>query len=117
MKTVINPARSLCEIHVSQYGSDWLEMLKQELRRIRRHEVQLVEMYLSLADSATPWAVTEAERLGFFFTGILPETTAGDLIILQYFNGIQVEYEELVIDRLETAKLLEYIKARDPTMV
>lgn len=117
MKTVINPARSLCEIHVTQYGSDWEEMLKQELRRIRRQEVQLVEMYLSLSDSATPWGVTEAEKLGFFFTGILPETGVGDVIILQYFNGIQVEYDELVIDRSETAKVLEYIKGRDPTMV
>ena len=117
MKAVINPARSLCEIHVYEYGGDWVEMLKQELRRIRRQEVQLVEIYLGLANSATPWAVTEAEKLGFFFTGILPETKAGDVIILQYFNGIQVEYDELVIDRPDTAKLLEYIKARDPTMV
>ena len=117
IKSILNPSRSLCEIHVSHYGGDFPGMLKQELRRIRQHEIQLVEMYLNLADDCTPWAVSEAETIGFFFTGILPETAEGDSIILQYFNGIQVEYDELVIDRPGTVKLLEYVKALDPTMV
>ena len=38
-------------------------------------------------------AVEQAEALGFFFTGILPETADGDSIVLQYMNGIQVDYD------------------------
>jgi GNAT superfamily N-acetyltransferase len=116
VKSVVSPLRSVCEIHFSRYGGDLLGMLKQELRRIRRQEVKLVEMYLRLTDPLTPWIVPQAEKMGFFFSGILPETPGGDSVILQYFNGIQVEYDELVIVRPGTAAVLEYIKTLDPTM-
>lgn len=112
----VNPARALCEIHFVRYGDDLPRVLRQELRRVRRQELQLVELFLSLEDPATPWAVTEAEKLGFFFTGILPETAGGDALILAYFNGIQVEYDKLVIDDPATLRLLDYIQAGDPTM-
>lgn len=117
MKVKVNSARSLCEIHISRYGADVIRALKQELRRLRSHEIQLAEAYLGLSDPCAPWVVTEIEKLGFFFTGILPETGLGDAIILQYFNGIDVEYDELVIERKETAMLLDYVKGQDPTMV
>ena len=117
MRASVNSIRSLCEIFVPQYGEDAVQMLKQELRRVRREEVQVVEMYLNLTDRCTPWFVSESEKLGFFFTGILPDTAGGDSIVMQHFNGIQVEYESLVIDQPKTAELLEYIKSLDPTMV
>lgn len=117
IKAQVNTARSLCEIHVTHYGADLVWALKHELRRIRRNEVQLVEMYLNLHDPVTPWVVAEAEKLGFFFTGIVPEAATGDVVIMQFFNGIAVEYEELVIERPETAELLDYVKGLDPTMV
>lgn len=116
LHATVSPSRLLCEIHISRYGADLVTVLKQELRRVRRQELQLVEMYLNLADPLTPWAVKEAERLGFFFTGILPETRGGDSFVLQYFNGIGVEYDQLVIDRPGTVKLVEYVKGLDPTM-
>jgi serine/threonine-protein kinase RsbW len=79
--------------------------------------VQVVEMFLNLTDPCTPWVVSQAEEIGFFFTGIMPETVGGDSIILQYFNGVQVEYDAMQIENSETAALLDYIKSLDPTMV
>ncbi len=120
-KTVMNASiysvRSLCEIYLPYCGDDAVQILKQELRRVRREEVQVVELYLNLTDPCTPWLVSEAEKIGFFFTGILPETAGGDSVVMQYFNGIQVEYDALVIDQPTTAELLRYVKAQDPTMV
>lgn len=119
-KTVMNASvhsiRSLCEIHISHCGEDSVQLLKQQLRRVRHEEVQVVELYVNLTDPYSPWLVCQAEKLGFFFTGILPETEGGDSIVMQYFNGIQVEYESLVIDQAKTAELLNYIQAHDPTM-
>ncbi|KAA6186910.1 hypothetical protein F2Q65_03200 [Thiohalocapsa marina] len=114
LKASINSARSLCEIHLDQYGSDLVGLLKQELRRVRREEINLVEMYLRMTDPATPWVSAEAEKLGFFFTGVLPETRGGDALVMQYFNGIQIDYGDLVIERPETAALLRYVSERDP---
>ena len=90
--------------------------MKSRLRRIRKEEVRVVELYLSMADPCTPWFVKEAEDLGFFFTGIMPETDGGDSIILQYMNGVQVEYGDLVIDDERTQELLDYVKQNDPAM-
>jgi serine/threonine-protein kinase RsbW len=117
MKASLNSVRSLCEIHLPHCGADAVQVLKQELRRVRREEAQVVELYLNLTNPCTPWLVSEAEEIGFFFTGILPETIGGDSVVMQYFNGIQVEYDALVIDQPKTAELLDYIKAHDPTMV
>ena len=117
MNATVHSIRSLCEIHVPHCGDDAVQLLKQELRRVRREEVQVVELFVNLTDPCTPWVVSQAEKLGFFFTGVLPETAGGDSIVMQYFNGIQVEYESLVIDQPRTAELLDYVKTQDPTMV
>ncbi|MDD3459434.1 MAG: hypothetical protein PHO74_08180, partial [Weeksellaceae bacterium] len=47
----------------------------------------------------------ELESLGFIFTGILPGATEGDLAIMQYFNGIEPNMENLQL--VEEASFLE----------
>jgi len=116
MTASVHSIRALCELMIAQYGEDAVAMLKQELRRVRREEVQVVEMYLRLEDPCTPWFASEAEGLGFFVTGVLPETACGDTLVMQYLNGVQVEYDELVIDQDATRELLDYVRAQDPAM-
>jgi anti-sigma regulatory factor (Ser/Thr protein kinase)/GNAT superfamily N-acetyltransferase len=114
LSVAIDKGRSLCEIHVTQYGQDFTQVLKRELRRVRLSETQVVEMYLGLNDPAVEHCTQEAETLGFFFTGLLPETGQGDALVMQYMNGIQIEYNKLVIERAATRELLDYVARQDP---
>ncbi len=62
----------------------------------------------------TPVFVPEIEKLEFFFTGIMPETGGGDSIILQYLNGVQIEYEDLTVVSDIANELLKYVRGNDP---
>lgn len=109
-----NSVRSVCEIHIPCYGGDIISVLKQELSTMRLNEIKVAEMYLNLMDPATPYVVEEAEKLGFFFTGILPETKGHDSLIMQYLNGIQMDYAGPTIISDTAQELLSYIKSNDP---
>ena len=111
----VDSIRSLSEIHVTRLGADFGDALKKELRRVRHDETRVVELYLALHDPAAPTCVAEAEKLGFFVTALLPEALGGDALVMQYMNGVQVEYDDLVIDREETRQLLGYIATLDPS--
>lgn len=110
----VDSIRALSEIQVTRFGEDFSDALKKELRRVRHEEIQVVELYLSLNNPASAACMEQAEALGFFFTAMLPEALGGDALVMQYLNGVQVEYDDLVIDRDETRELLDYIASLDP---
>jgi hypothetical protein len=54
------------------------------------------------------------EHVGFVFTGIVPGGPSGDSLVLQYFNGVLVDYDAIQVEAAFTGELLEYIRAHDP---
>ena len=113
----VNSIRSLAEIRVPCYGSDIKDVLKHEMFRLRAEEIRVTEMYLNLTDPFTPFVVSIAEDLDFFFTGILPGTKGGDSIVMQNMNGVQIEYDAITVVSDTAKALLEYIKQKDPHTV
>ena len=61
----------------------------------------------------TPVVVPQLESMGFIFTGILPETCMGDAMIMQYFNGVYVDYSQIVLVTDVARQLLEYVNQHD----
>jgi len=114
MNVSMNSVRSLAEINVPHYGTDAIRMIKQELRRVRLEEVRVVEMFLNLTNPVTAEILPELESLGFFFTGIMPGTVGGDSMILQYFNGVDIDYGSLSVVSEPARELLAYIEKNDP---
>ncbi|NCC51953.1 MAG: GNAT family N-acetyltransferase [Spartobacteria bacterium] len=114
MKVEVHAIRLLAVIYVVEYGPDFLQALRQELRKLFRDEMQVVELYIPLEDPLTARLVPELEKIGFMFTGILPETAKGHALVMQYFNGVHIDYNELVIVSDTAMHLLEYIRAGDP---
>lgn len=114
MRVSVNTARSVAETNITRYGTDAINVIKRELRRIRRGEVRIVEMFLDLTDPVTAEIVPEIEDLGFFFTGIMPGTVGGDSIIMQYFNGVDIDYGSLVVVSKQARELLAYIERNTP---
>jgi len=55
------------------------------------------------------------EKMGFFFSGIMPGSNGRDRLILQYLNNQRIDYEKIHINSDTGKKILEYIKKRDPS--
>jgi len=114
MNVEVHAIRSLAVIYMTTYGHDVLQALRQELRKLFRDEIQVVELYLPIEDPMATVLVPELEKIGFVFTGILPQTIKGDTLVMQYFNGVHIDYDELVIVSDTAQHLLDYIRASDP---
>lgn len=110
----VHTLRSLAEISIVEYGLDTMKVMRNEMRKIFADEIQVIELYLSLSDPMTPTIVPQLESMGFIFTGVLPETSQGDSLIMQYFNGVYIDYDQIVLVTDVAKKLLEYIKQHDP---
>lgn len=114
MNVRVHPLRSLAEIGVFVSGSDYREAFRQEMRKLFIDEIRVFECYLGMEDPMTPTIVSFLEEEGFVFTGVLPETDYGTAIVMQYFNGVHIELDELVIVSDMAKKLLAYIRATNP---
>jgi serine/threonine-protein kinase RsbW len=73
-----------------------------------------VELLLSLEEPFTYFAVSEFEKMGFFFAGILPGSRIGDALILQYLNNMDIDYGGICVSSETAASLLAYIREHDP---
>ncbi len=114
MEVKVHSIRSLAELLIFEIGKDTLLVLRQEMRKLFIDEIQVFELYLSLNDPMTPAMVSQLEQMGYVFTGVLPETQMGDALIMQFFNGVYVDYDQIVLVSELAQELLEYIKRRDP---
>ena len=113
-KLRLEPRLQSAIIIVDNYGQDFAARFRVILNQIKREGVKEAQVYLSLADPLTPWACQELEGLGFIFTGILPGVTGGDMLIMQYFNGIVVDYDGIQVYTDMARELLDYIRGLDP---
>ncbi len=113
-KLRIEPRLESAMVIVNGYGMDFAARFRAILNQIKREGLKEVQVYLNLTDPLTPWAAQELEDLGFIFTGILPGVSSGDLLIMQYFNGIVVYYDGIQVYTDMARELLNYIRRLDP---
>lgn len=111
----INPKMQVASLKIKQGGQDILSCLQRILHQVKREGLQMVKAMVNLSDPVTPFIVDSMEKVGFIFTGILPGSQEGDLILLQYFNGIVADYESVKLESDFAKDLLAYIRDNDPT--
>lgn len=96
------------EAHV--YGAEWAAHLQTHVEELCRRGMAFISLNLPLAEAYTPRACAEAEALGFFFCGVVPEKLAsGDVLRLQYWNGFAVTAASVETASEWGAKVLEYV--------
>ncbi|UNC91041.1 ATP-binding protein [Candidatus Contubernalis alkaliaceticus] len=110
----INPRRMSAIIRFKQIGADFKSCIHKILYQIKKEKLQVAELFLSLKDPATPEAAEILEEIGFLVTGIIPGTTDGDLLIMQYFNGIVIDYDQIILASEKVRDMLTYIRQNDP---
>jgi serine/threonine-protein kinase RsbW len=104
----------LTRLTIAAPGTDVRERLRRELDRVREQEIKLVETRLNLQAPGAAATADELEGLGFMVTGVLPGGPAADWLLLQYMNGVMIDYDGMVVDAAESQELLAAVRAGDP---
>ncbi|MBN2463707.1 MAG: GNAT family N-acetyltransferase [Dehalococcoidia bacterium] len=98
---------------VKQYGADLEELVKFRLRELCLRRIDCIYIDLPLSHPATQKFCASLEMLGFFFAGIIPEMSEGDVLRLQYLNNVDVDLANTQIASDFGKELLDYVtKAR-----
>jgi hypothetical protein len=114
LHVTVNTNRSVATIRLPVYGRDLERRLHAEMYRLRREDVKVMNVYLNLGSPGSDVVAAALEDVGFVFTGLLPGGPSGDSLVLQYFNGVLVDYDAIQVEAGFTRELLAYIRAHDP---
>ena len=113
----LHAAEQNAEVRVARYGAGVVKELRAIVRDLCLKQVAAINLLLPLEDPATPFLVAGIERLGFFFSGILPQTNVGDVLILQYLNNVAFDYDKVMAYTDVAKQILAYIRERDPNII
>jgi serine/threonine-protein kinase RsbW len=98
---------------VKEYGADLEDLVKFRLRELCLRRIDCIHIDLPLSHPATQKFCASLEMLGFFFAGVIPEMSEGDVLRLQYLNNVDIDLENIQIASDFGKELLDYVtKAR-----
>ncbi len=114
LETRIVPETEFGYITVLHYGPDFQDAVQVQQAELMRHRAGCIYLDLPLANPATPELCGSAEMLGFFFAGIIPETSSGDMLRFQYL--VRPDYSNPPADSLSAlgADLYNYVVSLAP---
>lgn len=102
------------DITVNTFGKNILKEVLRVRENLCHNHFATVCLRIRLADPFTAKYTAEFEKMGFFFAGILPRSSANDELILQYLNSHMIDFDQLKINSDKGKELLEYIKKLRP---
>jgi serine/threonine-protein kinase RsbW len=114
IESSFNEAEGCAEIFIRKFGSGVLKEVRRILRGFCVKQLACINLFINMEDPGICEHTAELEKLGFFFAGILPCTRAGDAIILQYLNNVEMDYSKINLYTDMAKELCSYIRARDP---
>jgi serine/threonine-protein kinase RsbW len=96
----------------------FLTELKTKLKELCLKNIEVITLYLNLADPLTSHFSDQFEQLGFFFAWVLPMgLQKGDALILQYLNNVPIDYSLIQLESDLAKQILSHIQEHDPNQV
>ncbi len=97
-------------LRFSSYGPDATAIIKEQTAQCCRQTIDVIYLYLDLQHPAITDIAVEAEKIGFFFSGVLPAGLEGhDALILQYLNA-PLDWDEIKLATPFAHELLAYVR-------
>ncbi len=98
-------------IIVNSIGGQTGQEISQNLENWNKNRMDAVYLFLPLCDPGLPEIVTQAEKDGFFFAGVMPHIHAGgDRLLMQYIN-IDLDPENIRLFGEKSKELFNYIQS------
>jgi serine/threonine-protein kinase RsbW len=98
------------DITLTTFGKNILAEVHRILKNLCHNNTATIYLRIRLTDPFTAKYTAEFEKMGFFFSGILPRSTAKDQLILQYLNNNMIDFDQLKIDSDKGKEILEYVR-------
>lgn len=103
---------NIAVLTIADYGSDAAAVLVKQLGDCCRQGIDCVYLYLDLENPASTAVAENAQQAGFCFAAVLPAGLAGrDALVLQYWNNVEVNWDEMKLANPLTHELLSYIRS------
>jgi GNAT superfamily N-acetyltransferase len=113
LHTTIEPVLERASITTKSYQGNVADAFHAEVHRLKGCGVKVIDVYLDMRMSGTDGIARLLEERGFLFTGIIPGGPSTDWMIFEYFHGVLVEYDKIVVASERAQRLPDYICARD----
>jgi len=112
IRTIPGDKRAVIEI--CRYAPDVLYRTGRIMRSLLFKNFEQITLFLPLSRPLTAAICEEFERRGFFFAGVLPLSSVGDALVLQYFNSISIDYDRILVASDMLADIKTYVRDHDP---
>lgn len=104
------PEISHAYVRVVSYGDDFEAAMKYRLREICEEGVACIYADLPVSEPGTATHPEALEKMGFFFSCIIPEfCETGDILRFQYLNNVPVDPDRIKTASPLGAQLLQYV--------
>jgi anti-sigma regulatory factor (Ser/Thr protein kinase) len=100
---------NLAFLRITQYGQDLEQLVRFRLRELCTRKIDCIYLEMPLDNPAIQRYCAAMELLGFFFGGILPEISNGDVLRLQYINNAELELADVQLATDFGKELLDYV--------
>lgn len=104
----------VAKLTIERYGADCTVQIKTNLQRLCLERFETIYLYLPMKDSATASCCGEFEKLGFYFSGVMPGSENRDCLILQYQNNYVVDLSKVMLAEQTGQAILDYIRTVMP---
>ncbi len=108
------PDWSEASLAVTAYGRELPELVKFRLRELCVRRIDWIGLDLPLSEPGAALLCPALEALGFFFAGVIPELSGGDILRLQYLNEIEPDLEPQIASDFGR-ELFQYVVAARPS--
>jgi serine/threonine-protein kinase RsbW len=109
----INQKMRLGKCFIEKAGADVMQNLKRSVLILKQEKCAVAELYINLSDPAAPHAYQNAKTFNFFCTGILPQSSKGDYLVMECLMNDVVDYDTVKTIEPFTS-LLHHIRRLDP---
>ncbi len=104
----------VAQITIDSYGTAIFRCIAELVQDLKARDTRYISMELPLGSPFTATACQEFEQLGFFISGIMPHSSIGDALVLQYNNNAQVDYDDISAASETLAAVKSYVLSHDP---
>jgi anti-sigma regulatory factor (Ser/Thr protein kinase) len=107
----VRPDLGVATITVRDCGEDAARQVRHHLLDLCHRKIDAIYLDLPLCDPAAARLCACCEASGFFFAGMIPEYSHGDVLRLQYLNNLDIRPEGIAVVSQAGRRLLNYVTA------
>lgn len=110
-KVSYKPRQKVCYFWIDEVGADLCERIISEIKLLDSDAINAFYIHLPLDQKGLDMCIEDLRSAGFFYGGILPESSQRDWLILQTITGTEPDWSAVKLSGERSKGLLDFILA------